>query len=95
MTAAEISDKSGLAVETVHWLSRQASWSEIPVSTFRAFSIACGMDFTDSQAMRRADQYIKKRLLRKINYLKKDADWPLFKELLSIWAKSNANPIVS
>lgn len=90
LTAVEIATRSGLPVDTVHWLSRQTDWSGITVGDFKTFSKATGMDFADANQMRRANQYVQKRLLRKLSYLRKSEDWAMYKELLSRWSNARS-----
>ena len=56
MTNLQISERSGLALETVRRLSRCRSWNKITVETMLRFSAACGVEMLHQ---RRAIQFIK------------------------------------
>jgi hypothetical protein len=71
-------------------ISRYTSWDGLPIKTLREFSQACGMDFTNSAQMRRADQYVIERgLLAKATFLRRSPHWKTHLEpLLELWLKS-------
>lgn len=84
MADAEIALLAGMTVSQVASLSRLTSWEDVPVKTLRAFSTACGVDFTSRTAMRQLTRYIKHQ--PSFAFLRKSPDWPTFRELMKIYA---------
>lgn len=63
ISTSEIATKSGLAVMTVYCLSEATSWVGVDIYMLKAFTSACGMDFTSRTAMKRADVFLKGRVV--------------------------------
>lgn len=69
----EIATRSGLPFNEVRALSWLTSWDDVPVSKLKAFSLACGVDFTSRDSMRAHRSYINNN--PKFRYLRKHPDW--------------------
>lgn len=77
LTNAEIAAASGLAPYQVAELSFATSWRGVDIYTMKAFTIACGMDFTDRQQWKRTSAYLDRVLRGDFNfkYLRTSPDW--------------------
>lgn len=78
LTDEEIAAASGLSLTKVRSLSWLTSWDDVSVSELRAFSLACGVDFTSRDSMRAHRSYINNA--PKFTYLRKHRDWRTFFE---------------
>lgn len=92
MTNEELAEKSGLDGATVHFLSSQGSWRGIDVYTLRSFTDACGIGFADAKAIKRADVYIRGRVVGgrrtppNFRHLRRSPVWNMFyKPLVRHW----------
>jgi hypothetical protein len=59
-----------MEVNSLSWLT---SWDTVPVSQARAFSLACGVDFSSRINMREQSAYIRRSPTFK--YLSKSPEW--------------------
>jgi hypothetical protein len=82
LTNSEIADDSvtddfpqGLPAHTVKGLEWRTTWSGVDLPTMRAFTVGCRMDFENPDHMRRARQYLMKRLLTRAHFLKNSPEW--------------------
>ena len=80
-TAEEIAQDSGLPVTEVQSLSWKTSWDDVPVTKVKAFSLGCGVDFSNPKSMHRQTVYLSSS--PSWSYLKKSDDWhSLYKPLI-------------
>lgn len=54
-----IAERSGLGLSYVRFLGSCSSWDTIPVGCMQKFCLACGVDFSDRDTMRRLNRYLK------------------------------------
>lgn len=81
LTGTEIAQRTGLSQMTVAAISQQTDWRGIDLPTMRLFLGACGLDFENAVALKRANNYlrgkIKKgvRVLPRLTYLQNSPSW--------------------
>ena len=95
---SELADKTGLSEMEVLTLSKQVTWKGVDVFTLRAFTEACGVDFTNPQSMKRVTVYLKGHTIDgvrrpvRFDYLRRSPEWETtFRPLMQIylqWARS-------
>jgi hypothetical protein len=90
LTTAEITERSRVAVSTytIESISGLTSWNRLTIDDMRDFTQACGLDFCDTKAWRRAEDYL--RHAPTFRYLHASPQWETYyKPLLIAWRKSH------
>lgn len=93
MTDEEIAVRGNLSVSSVAALSRLTTWDDVTVRQFKAFTLACGVDFADRDVMRRLTRYISKT--PSFGYLRRDEEWPKYRELMKLFVNHERHQPVS
>jgi hypothetical protein len=100
LTIQEIAERSkGITPVEVIAISETVDWRYVNIRQMQAFLTGCGMDFCDTKAMRRVDDYIRKGPT--FQYLRQRPDWtthylPLLRHWRSIYGHypiTKASPI--
>ena len=87
MRCDEIAAASGLDIETVRFIASRPTWDAITLDHMRRFTLACGIDFTDHEAMKRIDDYLRTR--PKWTYLKRSPQWrELYEPIITIYLRT-------
>lgn len=74
-----------LTIADVRRLSLLESWDAVTVHHLQAFTAACNVDLADRDRWRNAHRYIK---AARFEHLRRHPDWPLFRELLAVYAET-------
>lgn len=62
------------------YLSHLTRWDEVPVAKMKAFTLACGVDFSDVPTMRRLNRLFKTGF--QFTAAQKSPEWPRYLETL-------------
>jgi len=75
LTASEIAyfSQGVLSEFDVNYISKETSWDNVQFGQMKAFTTACGVDFTSRAQMNRTAVYLK--LPHKFHYLRKSYEW--------------------
>lgn len=87
LTDIEIEKRSDgrLSLGLIRWLSTLTCWDEVTVGDHLLFCRACNVDLMDTARLRTLNRYLKDPRFR---HLRRDGQWPMFRELMRIYAKS-------
>lgn len=92
LTTEQIAAKAGMTTLMVEALSQSTDWQGVSPSEMQRFTSACGMDFCDPKAMRRVDDYLRKKPT--FLYLRASPEWASYYEpLLKLWRRSYPGPL--
>lgn len=87
LSTDEIAESAGLSPMQVNTLSQQTNWRGVDLPTLQAFTIACGLDFSDRRCMVRALDYLDHNPT--FSYLRRHPDWTTYYlPLMMRWAEA-------
>ena len=86
LTDEEIASRAGLRISEVKSLSWKTSWEDVPHGLVRRFSLACGVDFTDINNLKKHKRMIM-REARSFWHIRKSPDRQRYMEMLRVWWK--------
>lgn len=78
LTDEELAERSGFRLDQIKAFSWLCSWDHVPVQIMEQFSKACGINFTDYNAMQRHHRFINRMeggWLTGKHYLRRDHEW--------------------
>jgi len=84
LSTAEISRRCGLSRLTVALLSEETSWDQVPISHYRSFCSACGIDLLNAHQIKRQESYLNGKLVNGVRhsplflFLKRSPDWETY-----------------
>ena len=90
MSTKEIAKRGGFSEYEVLALSEMTTWDGVYLTTFKSFTVACGVDFLDAPSMKYVRDYLRKRPIR-FKYLKTTPEWEdYYIPLIRKWRESYA-----
>lgn len=84
LTTAEIADRSGLSPALVEAISQSTDWTGIDLPTAKAYLLACKIDLTNGQQIKRITTYLRYkkrngvRIPTPYQYLRKSPLWETY-----------------
>lgn len=88
MTDEEIAEVGNMKLSDVKSLSWKTSWDDVPFRQVRQFSMACRVDFTDTENMKKHVRLINRKT-QSFWHIRKSSHREKFTEMLRVWARDN------